>query len=236
MLTWPLIPPSYPSQPGIIVPPASNLTLSLSSHPSLQSALHCPLSEPLLSLSSPPLSFRLLCLSLHLHYSLYVQGAVNAWGRGQAPLQEELRDSHHEWRESCQSPHHIAAGGGSSSRGEWPHPDSRGGAQGKLTDPPTIRTTIPSDKKRVLRRRGAITVHWRQQKLNSCLWKPFRWINMKPEDIYIWEKKTFSIRTWPTFYAKKREKAVINKQRNGGLSSHRYKYLSFPIYAVKNKL
>lgn len=35
---------------------------------------------------------------------------------------------------------------------------------------------------------------------------------------------------------KKREKAVINKQRNGGLSSHKYKYLSFPIYAVKNKL
>lgn len=29
-------------------------------------------------------------------------------------------------------------------------------------------------------------------KLNSCLWKPFRWINMKPEDIYIWKKNIFN--------------------------------------------
>lgn len=70
------------SLPGIIVPPASHLTLSLSTHPSLQSALHCPLSELMLSLSCRLLSFLpslLLLSSLYIfHYSLYVQGAVNA--------------------------------------------------------------------------------------------------------------------------------------------------------------
>lgn len=54
-------------------------------------------------------------LSLYLCHSLYVQRAVAAWNRGQAPVQEELRDSHHEWRESRQSGLYIAAEGQASS-------------------------------------------------------------------------------------------------------------------------
>lgn len=118
---------------GLVVPPASHLTLSLSSHPSFQSALHCLLSELCLFV----LSFHLLCLSLHPHYSLYVQGAFTAWDRGQAPLQEELRDSHHEWRESCQSGLHIAAGDGLPKRGvvsSWLR--GRGPRKKKKNSPP----------------------------------------------------------------------------------------------------
>lgn len=73
-----------------------------------------------------------LC-SYHFH-SLHVQGAVNAWDRGQTPLQEELRDSHHEWRQSCQSELHVAPGRGASNWGRWPHPDSGEGANRKINN------------------------------------------------------------------------------------------------------
>lgn len=107
--------PYLPSQPGIIVP-ASHLTLSVPAHPSLQSAPYCP------PFWTPPISLPFLLTSFLLPaplcHSLYVQGAVPAWDRGQAPLQKELRDSHHERRESCQSGLHIAPRrGASSSRG-----------------------------------------------------------------------------------------------------------------------
>lgn len=151
--------PSYPSQLGLIVPPASNLTLSLSSRPSFN-----PLSI------DPFLSSAFLCplLSLHFHYSMYVQGAVTAWDRGEAPLQEELRDSHNERRESGQSGLHIAAGEGLPT-GVWPHPDSGEWALGKLTAPQNTHQRPLWWKKRVLRRWGTITVQPRQQKQNWTL-------------------------------------------------------------------
>lgn len=96
--------------------------------------------------------------SLHLHHSLYVQGTVTTRDRGQAPLQEELRDSHHERGESCESGLHIAASRGASSRGEWPHPDSGERAIGKLMPPPKYIPPSPR-KKGTREEQGAITVH-----------------------------------------------------------------------------
>ena len=134
-----------------LIPP-SLVLLSLKPHTWPCLCLHIHLLNllsivPLLSSSSLcPLLFcplHLLCLSLHLCCSLYVQGAVTAWDRGQAPLQEELRDSHHERRESCQSGLHIAAGGGASSRGSGLVLTQGGGALGKLTAPPKYTPPSP---------------------------------------------------------------------------------------------
>lgn len=49
---------------------------------------------------------------------------------------------------------------------------------------------------------------------------------------YIREEKHFQSGLDQHFMQKK----SCDKQRIGGLSSHKYKYLLFPIYAVKNKL
>lgn len=195
---------SYPSQPGIIVPPASHLTLSLSAHPSLQSALHCP--RP----SSPLLSFLLLLLSLHLRCSLYVQGAVTAWDRGQAPIQKELRDSHHERRESCQSGLHIAARGGASSWGSGLILTQGEGPQENSPSPKnTYHHPLWKERGRCDYNGGATTVHPRQQTtknwtlacenlLDELIWN---------QRIYIYEKKYFQSGLDQHFMQKKKRKS-----------------------------
>lgn len=117
MALIPLSLPAWCNCPSGLKPDLVSVCASISSICSHHSLL-CPSTPPRVS-SSPSLSYfspSPLFNSLHLHHSLYVQGTFTTRDRGQAPLQEELRDSHHERRESCESGLHIAARKGASSR------------------------------------------------------------------------------------------------------------------------
>lgn len=108
-------------------------------------------------------------------FSLHVPRAVATRDRGQAPLPQELRDPHHERRQSSQSGLLIAMNGeGLPLRGvAWT------GEPRKLSAPPS-KTNTPS-----LPRRNRVSPSWRSrssslyppdktgQTLNSCLWKNF---------------------------------------------------------------
>lgn len=206
----------------------------LSIVPSLSPSSLCPLVSP------PSLSPFLIFTSLPQFVCTGSRHCMRS-RRSTAPERAQGLPPWTEGKLSIRTPH--SSRGRASCWGERPLPDSGGGAIGKLDAPKHSRHNPLRKGTGALGRGGAITVQLRQQKqnwtlacenlLDELIWNQRIYIN-KRIYIYIWKRKHFQSGLDQHFMQKKRKSC--DKQRNGGLSSHKYKYLSFPIYAVKNKL